>query len=82
MANISIYSRTTKQRTSDFLILIHTRDKSQPRLLMLESSELLSVDVKSKDSFMIVICLEGLGKFQNLLNFWSKFGVNNKKSAS
>ena len=33
MANISIYSRTTKQRTSDFLILIHTRDKSQPRLL-------------------------------------------------
>ena len=33
MANISIYSRTTKHRTSDFLILIHTRDKSQPRLL-------------------------------------------------
>lgn len=33
MANISIYSRTTKQRTSDFLILIHTRDKSQPGFL-------------------------------------------------
>ena len=56
MANISIYSRTTKQRTSDFLILIHTRDKSQSRLLQVN-----------------------LTKFQNLLNFWSKFGANFKK---
>ena len=33
MANISIYSRTTKQRTSDFLILIHSRNQGKPRLL-------------------------------------------------
>ena len=42
MANISIYSRTTKHRTSDFLILIHTRDKSQPRLLQVNLTYIIN----------------------------------------
>ena len=32
---------------------------------LLDLTKQLSVDVKSKDSFMIVICLEGLGKLKD-----------------
>ena len=56
MANISIYSRTTKHRTSDFLILIHTRDKSQPRLLQVN----LTNTVNELNSHNAAVHLSGL----------------------
>lgn len=59
MANISIYSRTTKHRTSDFLILIHTRDKSQPRLLQVN----LTYIINKLDSHDAAAHLTGLKVF-------------------